>query len=452
MRLLTLTLLLGCCCLSQAEAAQAEKTDLRLGFVKLTDMAPLAVALEQGYFEDEGLFVSVEAQANWKVLQDRVTDGQLDAAHMLAGQVVAASAGLGSQARLQTSLVLDLHGNACTVDKSIWQQVPQAQKSATGQAQSAAVLQSALKSFAEQGKSMQFGTVFPYSSHNYELRYWLAAGGIHPGFYAPEQGDNSGQRQAQLLISVTPPPQMPATMEAGTLQGFCVGEPWNQQAVQKGLGVVLVTNEQLHGAMAEKVLGVTADWAKANPNTHIKLIKALLRAGYWLDQNNNANRVAAAKMISQPHYVGADLSILSRSMTGTFEFEQGKTSQQQDFNVFFRYHATYPFYADAIWYLTQMRRWGQIAKARDDAWYLQQAQQVFQPEPYQQAAAALIAEGKLKTTDFVDFKTTSLTRPGKESGFIDGIAFDPSQPNAYLKQFAIGQQSDAAPNTATAKN
>lgn len=452
MRLLTLTLLLGCCCLSQAEAAQAEKTDLRLGFVKLTDMAPLAVALEQGYFEDEGLFVSVEAQANWKVLQDRVTDGQLDAAHMLAGQVVAASAGLGSQARLQTSLVLDLHGNACTVDKSIWQQVPQAQKSATGQAQSAAVLQSALKSFAEQGKSMQFGTVFPYSSHNYELRYWLAAGGIHPGFYAPEQGDNSGQRQAQLLISVTPPPQMPATMEAGTLQGFCVGEPWNQQAVQKGLGVVLVTNEQLHGAMAEKVLGVTADWAKANPNTHIKLIKALLRAGYWLDQNHNANRVAAAKMISQPHYVGADLSILSRSMTGTFEFEQGKTSQQQDFNVFFRYHATYPFYADAIWYLTQMRRWGQIAKAQDDAWYMQQAQQVFQPEPYQQAAAELIAEGKLKATDFVDFKTASLARPGKESSFIDGKAFDPSQPNAYLQQFAIGQQSDAAPNTATAKN
>ena len=451
MRRIALTLLLGACCLSQAEAAVAEKTDLRLGFVKLTDMAPLAVALEQGFFEDEGLFVSVEAQANWKVLQDRVTDDQLDAAHMLAGQVVAASAGLGSQAKLQTSLVLDLHGNACTVSKAIWEQVPAAQKSAAGQAQSASVLQTTLNAYAEQGKTMQFGTVFPYSSHNYELRYWLAAGGIHPGFYAPEQGDNSGQLQAQLLISVTPPPQMPATMEAGTLQGFCVGEPWNQQAVQKGLGVVLVTNEQLHGAMAEKVLGVTADWAKANPNTHIKLIKALLRAGYWLDQNNNANRVAAAKLISQPHYVGADVSILSRSMTGTFEFEQGKASQQQDFNVFFRYHATYPFYADAIWYLTQMRRWGQIAKAQDDAWYLQQAQQVFQPEPYQQAAAELIAEGKLKATDFVDFKTASLTRPGKASSFIDGKNFDPTAPNAYLQQSAIGQQG-AAENTATAKN
>ena len=451
MRRIALTLLLGACCLSQADAAVAEKTDLRLGFVKLTDMAPLAVALEQGFFEDEGLFVSVEAQANWKVLQDRVTDGQLDAAHMLAGQVVAASAGLGSQARLQTSLVLDLHGNACTVSKTIWDQLPVAQKSASGQAQSAAILQTALKSYAEQGKSMQFGTVFPYSSHNYELRYWLAAGGIHPGFYAPEQGDNSGQLQAQLLISVTPPPQMPATMEAGTLQGFCVGEPWNQQAVQKGLGVVLVTNEQLHGAMAEKVLGVTANWAKANPITHIKLIKALLRAGYWLDQNNNANRAAAAKMISQPHYVGADVGILSRSMTGTFEFEQGKASQQQDFNVFFRYHATYPFYADAIWYLTQMRRWGQIAKAQDDVWYLQQAQQVFQPEPYQQAATELIAEGKLKATDFVDFKTSSFTRPGKASSFIDGKTFDPTAPNAYLQQFSIGQQS-AVQTAATAKN
>jgi nitrate/nitrite transport system substrate-binding protein len=435
------TLLLGS---NVATAATAEKTELKLGFIKLTDMAPLAVALEEGYFEDEGLFVELEAQANWKVLLDRVIDGQLDGAHMLTGQALAATVGIGTKAALQTAFVMDLNGNACTVSNNVWQQLQEKlPKDASGKVQfplNAKTLQPVLNTFAEKGKKLQLAMVFPFSSHNYELRYWLAAGGIHPGFYAPDKGDNSGQLDAQVLISVTPPPQMPATLEAGTIDGYCVGEPWNQQAVARGLGVPVVTNEDIHRHMAEKIFGVSKSWADKNPNTHLKLVKALIRAGHWLDQNNNQNRAAAAKLISQPFYVGADEKIIANSMTGIFEYSKGDVRKAPDFNVFFRYHATYPYYSDAIWYLSQMRRWGQISSAQTDDWYLQTAKQVFQPAIYQQAATELIQEQKLTAADFPDFSVETGLRAADAMPFIDGIVFDGRTPNQYLRQFALGKK------------
>jgi nitrate/nitrite transport system substrate-binding protein len=424
--------------------AAPEKPDVKLGFIKLTDMAPLAVALERGYFEDEGLYVQLEAQANWKVLLDRVIDGQLDGAHMLAGQALAASIGIGTKAAMQTALVLDLNGNACTVSNAIWQQIAdKVERNSAGKPVypvTADALQAALAAKTKQGKKLQFGMVFPVSSHNYELRYWLAAGGVHPGFYAPQNGDNSGQLQADVLLSVTPPPQMPATMEAGTIDGYCVGEPWNQQAVLRDLGVPLVTNYDIHTNLAEKVFGVSQSWAERYPETHFHLVKALIRAGHWLDADNNANRAKAAKLISQPFYVGADEKIIANSMTGVFAYARDDIRETPDFNVFFRYHATYPYYSDAVWYLSQMRRWGQISEAKPDSWYQDIAKQVFQPALYQRAAKALIAEGKLTAADFPDFSVESGYRPVDAIRFIDGKPFDASAPNAYLQQFGIGQK------------
>ncbi|WP_445768904.1 CmpA/NrtA family ABC transporter substrate-binding protein [Rheinheimera sp.] len=422
--------------------AAPEKPDLKLGFIKLTDMAPLAVALERGYFEDEGLYVQLEAQANWKVLLDRVIDGQLDGAHMLAGQALAATIGIGTRAAMQTAFVMDLNGNACTVSKAVWQQIaPQVARNSEGKPQypiTADALKPVLENTAKQGKKLQFGMVFPVSSHNYELRYWLAAGGVHPGFYAPQHGDNSGQLKADVMLSVTPPPQMPATMEAGTIDGYCVGEPWNQQAVLRDLGVPLVTNYDIHTNLAEKIFGVSQAWAERYPETHFHLVKALIRAGHWLDADNNANRAAAAKLISQPFYVGADEKVIANSMTGVFAYARDDIRATPDFNVFFRYHATYPYYSDAVWYLSQMRRWGQISEAKADSWYQDMAKQVFQPALYQRAAKALIAEGKLTAADFPDFTTETGYRPPAATRFIDGKQFDATAPNAYLQQFAIG--------------
>ena len=427
--------------LSWAEIGEPEKEELKFGFIKLTDMAPLAVAYEKGYFEDEGLYVTLEAQANWKVLLDGVIDGQLDGAHMLAGQPLAATIGFGTKAHIITPFSMDLNGNAITVSNDIWAQmkphVPLQPDGKPVHPIKASSLKPVVDSYREQGKPFNMGMVFPVSTHNYELRYWLAAGGIHPGYYAPSKGDISGQLDADVLLSVTPPPQMPATMEAGTIFGYCVGEPWNQQAVFKGIGVPVITDYEIWKDNPEKVFGITKAFSEKYPNTTARMVKALIRAAAWLDANDNANRPEAVKILSQSNYVGADYDVIANSMTGTFEYEKGDKRQVPDFNVFFRYNATYPYYSDAIWYLTQMRRWGQIDEFKSDSWYIDVAKSVYRPDLYAVAAKDLIEEGTLKASDFPDLDKESGFRPAQKD-FIDGISYDGAKPNAYIESLPIG--------------
>ncbi len=421
-----------------------EKEELTFGFIKLTDMAPIAIAYENGYFEDEGLYVTIEAQANWKVLLDGVIDGRLDGAHMLAGQPIAATMGFGTKAHIITPFSMDLNGNGITVSKEIWKQMkPNIPKQKDGKPVhpiKADALKPVVEKYKAEGKPFNMGMVFPVSTHNYELRYWLAAGGIHPGFYAPHKGDTSGQIDADVLLSVTPPPQMPATLEAGTIYGYCVGEPWNQQAVFKDIGVPVVTDYEIWKNNPEKVFGITAEFAEKYPNTTIRLTRALIRAAKWLDDNNNANRPAAVKILSQSNYVGADYDVIANSMTGTFEYEKGDKRAVPDFNVFFRHNATYPYYSDAIWYLTQMRRWGQFHEDKSDQWYKDLATKVYRPDIYVKAAQSLIKEKLISASEFPDFASEDGYR-SPQTHFIDGIVYDGKQPNAYINKFDIGLKS-----------
>lgn len=420
-----------------AAPVAAEKDELTLGFIKLTDMAPLAIAKELGYFEDEGLYVTLQPQANWKVLLDGVIAGSLDGAHMLAGQPIAATIGVGTKAHIVTPFSMDLNGNAITVSKAVWAQMKKNIPVKDGKPVhpiKAEYLKPVVDALRMQGKSFKMGMVFPVSTHNYELRYWLASGGIHPGFYAPN--DVNGQILAEALLSVTPPPQMPATLEAGTIDGYCVGEPWNQQAVFKDIGIPIITDSEIQSKNnPEKVFGITAEFAQKNPNTVLGLTKALIRAGMWLDANNNANRPKAVEILSRSEYVGADRAVIANSMTGTFEYEKGDKRGIPDFNVFFRYFATYPYYSDAVWYLTQMRRWGQIAEYQPDSWYAQTAKDVYRPDLYLKAAKSLIDSGKAKAADF---PANSDGYRGVQNEFIDGVAFDGRKPNAYLDSLKIG--------------
>ena len=367
--------------ISYAEVGEPEKEDLKFGFIKLTDMAPLAIAYEKGYFEDEGLYVTLEAQANWKVLLDGVIDGQLDGAHMLAGQPLAATIGFGTKAHIITPFSMDLNGNGITVSNDIWEQMkPNVPKMKDGRPQhpiKADYLKPVVDKYKADGKPFKMGMVFPVSTHNYELRYWLAAGGINPGYYAPAK-DNP-----------------------------------------------------------EKVFGMTKEFTEKYPNTSVRVVKAMLRAAMWLDADNNANRPEAVKYLSQPNYVGADYDVIANSMTGTFEYEKGDKREVPDFNVFFRYNATYPYYSDAIWYLSQMRRWGQIAEYKPDSWYFETAKKVYRPDIYEKAAKELIAEGKMTAADFPDFASEDGFRE-PQTEFIDGITYDGKKPNAYLESLAIG--------------
>jgi nitrate/nitrite transport system substrate-binding protein len=426
---------------AHAEVGKAEKPQLKFGFIKLTDMVPLAIAYEKGYFKDEGLNVRLEAQSNWKLILDRTISGELDGAHMLAGQPIAATVGFGTKADMVTPFSMDLNGNGITVSNAVWKEIKKiAPKQPNGKPVhpiKAEFVKQVVDDYKKKGKSFKWGVVFPVSTHNYELRYWLASGGIHPGYYAPHKGDTAGQINADVLISVTPPPQMPATLEAGTIDGYCVGEPWNQQAVYKEIGVPVITDYEIQKNNPEKVFGVTAAFAEKYPNTLIRVTKALIRAGYWLDAENNKNRKQASQIISRPNYVGADYAVIANSMTGTFEYEKGDKRPAPDFNTFFRYNATYPYYSDAVWYLTQMRRWGQIPEAKPDTWYLDMAKKIYRPDIYAIAAKELIAEGKMKASDFPDFATESGFKP-EQKDFIDGVAFDGSKPNEYIEKQKIG--------------
>ena len=417
--------------------AELEKEDLKFGFIKLTDMAPLAIAYEKGYFEDEGLYVTLEPQANWKVLLDRVIDGELDGAHMLAGQPLGATIGFGTRADIITAFSMDLNGNGITVSNDIWRQMkPYVPLDANGKPIhpiKADYLKPVVEQYKAEGKPFNMGMVFPVSTHNYELRYWLAAGGIHPGYYSGT--DITGQIDADALLSVTPPPQMPATLEAGTIYGYCVGEPWNQQAVFKGIGVPVITDYEIWKDNPEKVFGVGAAWAEKYPNTHRAVIKALIRAGRWLDENNDANRAEAVEILARSEYVGADYEVIANSMTGTFEYEKGDKRSLPDFNVFYRYFATYPYYSDAIWYLTQMRRWGQISEQKPDQWYHEIARKVYRPDIYLAAARSLLEEGKIKAEE-IPWDSDGFREPQTE--FIDGIVYDGQKPNDYLARFPIG--------------
>lgn len=421
---------------SKTKPLAVEKPQLTFGFIKLTDMAPLAIAKEKGFFEDEGLFVSVEAQSNWKNVLDRVIDGQLDGSHMLAGQPIAAGAGFGRQAQLVTPFSMDLNGNGITVSNDVWSKmkpnVPHGEDGKPIHPIKADALKPVVTEYKNSGKPFKMGMVFPVSTHNYEIRYWLAAAGIHPGMYT---ADNvQGQIDAEVLLSVTPPPQMPATLESGTIYGYCVGEPWNQQAVFKGIGVPVTTNYDIWKNNPEKVFVMTKKFVEDNPNTAIAVTKALIRAGKWLDEPSN--RAEAVKILSMSQYVGAPEEVLANSMTGTFEFEKGDKREMPDFNVFYKYNATYPFYSDGIWFLTQMRRWGQIPETKPAGWYSETIQDIYRPDIWKKAADLLVAEGQIPATDVPE---TDGYKPAT-TDFIDGTSYDAKDPIGYINSFSIGNK------------
>ncbi len=427
----------------QAEMLDLEKDELKFGFIKLTDCAPIVIAKEKGYFEDEGLQVEVTAQPNWKQLLDNVINGELDGAHMLSGQPIAATIGFGTKAHIVTAYTLDLNGNAITVSNDIWKQMQENDESLDTDTPKHPITADSLKPIVEaakdEGKLLPMGMVFPVSTHNYEIRYWLAAAGIHPGMYTST--DIKGFTGGDIELSTTPPPQMPATLESGKNVAYCVGEPWNQQAVAKGIGVPVVTNYDIWKNNPEKVFGVTKKWADENPNTHIAVVKALIRAGKWLDETDASgklvNREEACRILSQKNYVGADYDVLKASMTGYFYFQKSDKRDMPDFNVFFKYQSTYPWYSDGVWFLTQMRRWGQITEAKPAEWYAETAKSVYQPAVYLDAAKHLLEEGYIEESD-IPWDTDGYKAP--TSDFIDGIEYDGKDPIGYINAHTIGNK------------
>ena len=421
---------------SSARAAELEKDELTIGFIKLTDCAPLVIAKEKGFFEEEGLYVKIEAQANWKTLMDRVIDGELDGSHMLAPAPLGHTAGILTKSHIVVPYVMSLNGAGISVSNEVWQKMkPNIPLDADGKPKhpiSASAMKPVVEEFKNQGKPFKMSMTYPVGVHNYVLRYWLAAGGLNPGYYTAT--DTSGMTDADVQLSVTPPPQMPAVLQAGTTNGICVNDPWHKQVVEKGVGVPVTSSLFTQTGISDKVFGVTKEWADKHPKTLKAIVRSLIRAGKWLDESTE-HRDEAAKILSKSEYVGADYEVIRQMLTGTFEYEKGDKRPEPDWDVFFRNNATYPYYSDAIWWLTQVRRWGQV-EAQPDEWYIDLVKKVYLPDVWRTAAEELVKEGKLTESDIP--QTDGFKEPSDK--FIDGISFDGHKPNEYLQKFPIGRK------------
>ncbi len=343
-----------------------EKTELKIGLVPLVDAAPLIVAKEKGFFAAHGLDVTLSVEASWASIRDKVAAGLLDAAHMLAPMPIAATLGIdGMRVPMLTAMSLNLNGNAIAVSESLFWQM---QLDDTNPLAVGTQLKHVLQADRAAGAAPRvFAHVFPFSTHHYELRYWLAGCGIDP--------------DRDLQLAVVPPPQMVKSLREGSIDGFCVGAPWSEVAQNDGIGRVVVRKYQIWNNSPEKVLGVTHAWAHAHPNTHTALIAALIEASRWIDRTEN--RSEAARLVVEGHYVEAAPEIVHNALKArTADHPLGRGL------VFNEGAATFPWTSHALWFIQQMIRWQQ-APADIDARVIAEAS--YRPDLYR-AAAALVGE------------------------------------------------------------
>lgn len=311
------------------------KTDqrkLRVGFVALTDCAPLVIAQELGLFRKFGINVVLSRELGWATIRDKVIHGELEAAHAVAGMPMAATLGLGSiPCDCLTALVLNLHGNAITLSNELW-------KSGV---RDGTTLRAEINRLRRE-KVFTFGVVYPFSSHNFLLRDWLKAAGIQP------------DRDVRLVV--VPPAQMVANLKAGNLDGFCAGEPWNSVAVQSHVGWCVAASAELAPGHPEKVLMVRRDFAEKRDGEHLALVAALLEACKYCDAPDNRDEIIAT--LAKPSYINVSAAVLRRGFSAEFDFGHGVTRQIPNFNVFHRHNANAPSAEKAAWILQRLHASG----------------------------------------------------------------------------------------------
>lgn len=406
-----------------------EKTKLSLGIIALTDCAVLVMAKEKGYFAEYGLDVELSREASWATIRDKVAMGALDGAQMLAPMPIAATLGVDAvKTPMLTAFTMDLNGNAITVSTALYERMVEVDPEAMA---SKPVSARALKRVIDLDRAagrppLTFAQVFPYSTHNYQLRYWMASAGIDP--------------DRDLRLIVIPPPQMSVSLQERHIDGCCVGEPWNARAVQDGVGRTLITSYELWNNAPEKVFGVTRAWAEANPETHVRVIQALLETARWMDRPEN--RMEVVETIAQEHYINAPVDVVKMSMTGTFQYSRTEPPRPlPDFNVFHRYAANFPWRSHGEWFVSQMYRWGQVDRVIS---IRQAVAEIYRPDIYREAAQRLgiphpgvdhKAEGQ--HGDGWTLDTVSEPIEMGSDLFFDGGCFDPTLVADYIAGFEV---------------
>jgi len=382
---------------------------LRIGFIPLVDAAALIVAVDKGFAKAEGLDVTLVREVSWSNVRDKLNIGLFDAAHLLAPVAIASSLGLGHvKIPIAAPFNLGLNGNAITVSPALHAAIMSEIEGdpfdpmATALALSR-VVATRRKSGAE---PLTFGMTFPFSTHNYQLRFWMAAGGVDP--------------DEDVRLVVLPPPYMVDSLASGHVDAFCVGAPWNSVAVDLCVGHILHFVADILVRAVEKVLAVRQDWSEKNPEVLAALVRAAFRAAEFIEQPQN--RAEAASILARPERIGVDAEVIQRTLDGRLKISpDGKLRESGRYLLVGREGATRPDPGQAAWLYAQMVRWGQASISAEA---LKTAQAVFRPDLYE---AALGGEG-----EFADASGAI--------GAFAGPAFNANDIAGHLAAFAIGRR------------
>jgi ABC-type nitrate/sulfonate/bicarbonate transport system substrate-binding protein len=382
-------------------------TPLHIGFIPLVDASALIVAVDKGFTAAEGLDVTLVREVSWSNVRDKLNIGRFDAAHLLAPVAVASSLGLGHvKVPILAPFNLGLNGNAITVSPALHAAIMgEIDGSATDPMATALALSRIVaKRRASGAEPLTFGMTFPFSTHNYQLRFWMAAGGVDP--------------DEDVRLVVLPPPYMVDSLANGHVDAFCVGAPWNSVAVDLGIGHILHFVSDILVSAVEKVLAVRQNWAEKNPEILAALVRAHVRAAEYIEQPEN--RAEVARILAQPERIGVDAEVIRRTLDGRLKVSPDGTWRESNrYLLVGREGAARPDPVQAAWLYAQMVRWGQTPM-RPEA--LKTAMAVFRPDLYDAAVG----------------------RPGKAPAGSDGIgafagpAFDPADIAGHLAAFKIG--------------
>lgn len=369
-----------------------------LGFIPLLDCASLVVAAERGFAAEEGLELALVRETSWANIRDRIVVGHFDAAHMLGPMTVASTLGIGHvKVPVIAPFALGLGGNAVTVSLRLWEQMTNegASLGSDPATQGAALKRVVDGRDRARREPLTFAMVYPFSCHNYELRYWLAASGIDP------------DRDVRLIV--IPPPFLVDALRAGQIDGFCVGEPWSSVAVSAGVGTIVTSTTAIWPFSPEKVLGCRLEWAQRHPKQLASLQRALYRASQWCERPENHAELAT--LLAEPRHVGAPAALLRGALEGQLALmTHAKPVALDSFYLPAQHDATFPWVGHALWFYAQMLRWKQV---QFDANQLAAVRSTYRPDLYRAALGSLNPD-----TPTVDLKVER---------FFDGQVFDPAQ-------------------------
>jgi nitrate/nitrite transport system substrate-binding protein len=373
-----------------------EVTDIRFGMIALTDCSPIVIAHEKGLFKKYGINSTVVKGASWAAIRDSLSNGDIQATHMLLGMPIASTMGLlGSpKTPMIAPWLINRNGQAITVKAELKGKVAGDPKA----------LRPLVEAAKKAGNPMTFAMTFPPGTHAMWMRYYLGSGGINP--------------DKDVALVTVPPSQMVANMKVGKMDGFCVGEPWGARAIADNIGYTAITTQELWKDHPEKVCAFKEEFAQQNPKTVKAILKALHEASVWLDDIKN--RPEQAEIVSRPTYINCPPETILGRLQGHYDYGDGRKLQDPNYMIFSSRNCNYPQGKYLVWWLTQFRRWGMLPTAPD---YEGLAKRVMRADIYEEAMKELgVTHGGMNN---------------EPETLFDGVTFNPSDPEGYAKSFAV---------------